>query len=184
MAFVVRPEQPDVAVVPLGPLKELAELIDRWRASHGAGKAPPIGCRGPRRGVAQAVVGAAGRAPARGEGGPGLPGRPAARACPGPPCPAPRREPSSSMSMPSPSSPSPSCCPSCSGPASPVGEPPSLLLAGGIAFGEEKARGTAARDDKLPPVPVFGPMAGTESEVNDLRSSSKTFPQGTGAAKC
>ncbi|MBV8318758.1 MAG: hypothetical protein JOZ53_27800 [Planctomycetaceae bacterium] len=41
MAFVVRPERPEVAIVPLGPTPALAGLIDRWRASYGAGKAPP-----------------------------------------------------------------------------------------------------------------------------------------------
>ena len=58
-----------------------------------------------------------------------------------------------------------------------AGEQPSLLLAGGIAFGEGKARKAAAREDKLPPVPVFGPLAGTESEVNDLRAQFEdAFP--------
>ena len=58
-----------------------------------------------------------------------------------------------------------------------AGEQPSLLLAGGITFGEAKARDVAARDDKLPPVPVFGPLAGTESEVNDLEVRfRRSFP--------
>jgi CHAT domain-containing protein/tetratricopeptide (TPR) repeat protein len=39
--FVVRPDRQDTAIVLLGPLRALAALIDRWRASHGSGKAPP-----------------------------------------------------------------------------------------------------------------------------------------------
>jgi CHAT domain-containing protein/Tfp pilus assembly protein PilF len=41
VAFVVRPEQAGVQAVPLGSSKDLVELIDGWRASYGAGKAPP-----------------------------------------------------------------------------------------------------------------------------------------------
>jgi CHAT domain-containing protein len=40
LAFVVRRGQKTVDAVPLGSSKVLAELIDRWRSSHGAGKAP------------------------------------------------------------------------------------------------------------------------------------------------
>ena len=43
VAFVVRPERPEVVIVPLGPSQALAGWIDRWRASYGAGKAPPAG---------------------------------------------------------------------------------------------------------------------------------------------
>jgi CHAT domain-containing protein/tetratricopeptide (TPR) repeat protein len=47
VAFVVRPEQKGVVVVPLGSSRALAELIERWRASYGAGKAPPAGAADP-----------------------------------------------------------------------------------------------------------------------------------------
>jgi CHAT domain-containing protein len=58
----------------------------------------------------------------------------------------------------------------------PANEPPSLLLAGGIDFGEA-AREASKRDGKLPAVPIFGPLAGTESEVNDLRAQFEdAFP--------
>jgi len=40
-AFVVRPDRPGMALVPLGPSRALGDLIDRWRGSYGAGKAPP-----------------------------------------------------------------------------------------------------------------------------------------------
>ena len=40
-AFVVRSENTGVEAVSLGPSRPLAELIDRWRASYGAGKSPP-----------------------------------------------------------------------------------------------------------------------------------------------
>ena len=43
VAFVVRPERQEVVIVPLGPSQALAKLIDRWRASYGAGKVPPAG---------------------------------------------------------------------------------------------------------------------------------------------
>ena len=43
VAFVVRPERQEVVIVPLGPSQALAGWIDRWRASYGAGKAPPAG---------------------------------------------------------------------------------------------------------------------------------------------
>ncbi|MBV8130174.1 MAG: CHAT domain-containing protein [Planctomycetaceae bacterium] len=57
-------------------------------------------------------------------------------------------------------------------------EQPSLLLAGGIDFGEQNAPAAGARAGKLPPVPVFRPLAGTESEVNDLEKRFRcTFPQ-------
>jgi len=49
-------------------------------------------------------------------------------------------------------------------------EPPSLLLAGGISFGEGGARAGETRSGATPQEPVFGPLAGTESEVNDLRA--------------
>jgi len=55
---------------------------------------------------------------------------------------------------------------------------PSLLLAGGIDFGQENTREEEARAGKLPPVPVYRPLPGTESEVNDLEKRfRRTFPQ-------
>ncbi|MGZ3416163.1 MAG: CHAT domain-containing protein, partial [Isosphaeraceae bacterium] len=45
---------------------------------------------------------------------------------------------------------------------------PSLLLAGGIDFGETNTRDQETPAGKLPPVPVYRPLPGTESEVNDL----------------
>ena len=47
VAFVVRPERPEVVIVPLGPTRALAGLIDGWRASHGAGKVPAAGVTDP-----------------------------------------------------------------------------------------------------------------------------------------
>ena len=49
VAFVVRPERQDVVLVPLGPSKALADLIDRWRTSYCAGKTPPAGAADPAR---------------------------------------------------------------------------------------------------------------------------------------
>ena len=58
---------------------------------------------------------------------------------------------------------------------------PSLLLAGGIAFGEQNARDEEAPAGKLPPVPVYRPLPGTESEVNDLRTQFEDAFPGTPA---
>ena len=49
VAFVVRPERQKVVIVSLGPSQALAALIDRWRASYGAGKTPPAGETDPGR---------------------------------------------------------------------------------------------------------------------------------------
>ena len=43
VAFVLRPDRPEVVIVPLGPTQTLARLIEGWRASYGAGKIPPAG---------------------------------------------------------------------------------------------------------------------------------------------
>jgi CHAT domain-containing protein/tetratricopeptide (TPR) repeat protein len=42
-AFVVRPDREKITLVSLGRSDELEELINRWLASHGAGKLPPVG---------------------------------------------------------------------------------------------------------------------------------------------
>jgi CHAT domain-containing protein/tetratricopeptide (TPR) repeat protein len=56
-------------------------------------------------------------------------------------------------------------------------EPPTLLLAGGINFDREDAPSGEARTGKLTPMPRFGRLAGTESEVNDLRTQFEdAFP--------
>ena len=43
VAFVVRPGQKQVVTVPLGSSKEIADLVQRWLASYGAGKSPSAG---------------------------------------------------------------------------------------------------------------------------------------------
>ena len=55
----------------------------------------------------------------------------------------------------------------------------SLLLAGGIDFGQENTRDEEAPAGKLPPVPVYRPLPGTESEVNDLRTQFEDAFPGT-----
>ena len=178
VAFLVRPEQPGVIMVPLGPSKVLAGLIDRWRASYGAGKAPPAGETDPGvalrkrlweplaahlEGVKVVLVSPDG--PLHGLPWAALPGSKEGTFL--------IHEYAFAVV------PVPQLLPELMK-ASPrlAGEPPSLLLAGGIAFGEGKARDQAVPDDKLPPVPVFGPLAGTGSEVNDLWFQfRRTFPK-------
>jgi CHAT domain-containing protein len=178
VAFVVRPERQDVAVIPLGPSEALAELIDRWRSSYGAGKAPPTGVADPgaelRRRLWEPLARHLGGAkvvlvspdgPLNGLPWAALPGSKEgtflvheyAFAV----VPVPQLLPELMKASPR-----------------PAGEPPSLLLAGGIDFGEGEARQGPARDDELPPVPTFKPLAGTESEVNDLEVRfRRSFPQ-------
>ena len=156
----------------------LAELIDRWRASYGAGKAPPAGATDPGRSCGR---GCGSRWPSTCDDVKVVLVSPTAR-CTGSPwaalpgskegtfliheyafavVPVPQLLPELLRASPAPGGRAAVAC----------------SLAGGIAFGEEKARDAAARDDKLPPVPVFGPLAGTESEVNDLRAQFEdVFP--------
>jgi len=177
-AFVVRPERKEVILVPLGPAQQLAALIDAWRASHGAGKKPADGQPDPGaelrkrlweplaahlEGVSVVLVSPDG--PLTGLPWAALPG-----SQPGTYLvheyafaiiPVPQLLPELLRGAPRSAS-----------------EQPSLLLAGGIDFGEQNAPAAGARAGKLPPVPVFGPLAGTESEVNDLEKRfRRTFPQ-------
>ena len=157
-------------MVPLGPTQSLAELIDRWRASHGAGKAPPAGEPDPGselrkrlweplaqhlEGVEVVLVSPDG--PLNGLPWAALPG-----SKPGTylvheyafaVIPVPQLLPELMQSQPRRDK-----------------EPPSLFLAGDIDFGEGQARDPKVPAGKLPPVPFFGPLRGTKSEVNDLRA--------------
>jgi CHAT domain-containing protein len=47
---------------------------------------------------------------------------------------------------------------------------PTLLLAGGIDFGEGTRTAPKGRTSRLPPLPRFAALPGTESEVNDLQA--------------
>jgi len=170
MAFVVRPDQRDVVMVPLGLEQSLAELIDRWRASYGAGKAPPTGAADPGaklrkrlweplakhlRDVKVVLVSPDGLL--NGLPWAALPGSKAGTFL--------IHEYAFAVV------PVPQLLPELlRGEPSPAKEQPSLLLAGGIAFGEESARDPKAQAGKLPLVPFFRPLPGTESEVNDLRA--------------
>jgi CHAT domain-containing protein/tetratricopeptide (TPR) repeat protein len=175
-AFVVRPDQ-DVVIVPLGPTQPLAEVIDRWRVSSGAGTAPPAGAPDPGaelrkrlweplakhlEGIRVVLVSPDG--PLNGLPLAALPGSKKgtfliheyAFAVVAVPQLLPellRDEPGRAK------------------------EPPSLLLAGGIDFGAETARHAGTASGKLPPVPFFSPLAGAEREVSDLRAQfAHAFP--------
>jgi CHAT domain-containing protein/Tfp pilus assembly protein PilF len=168
VAFVSRPETKGVVAVPLGPSKDLADLIDRWRASYGTGKRPAVGTPDPGselrkrlwQPLAKYLEGAkvilvSPDGPLNGLPWAALPGAkegtflvheyafavvPTPQLLPEILRAKPRRE----------------------------GENPSLLLAGGIDFGEPKARAAGTPSGKLPPLPVFTPLPGAEREVNDL----------------
>ena len=186
VAFVVRPERQEVVIVPLGPSQALAKWIDRWRASYGAGKAPPAGETDPGaelrkrlweplakhlEGVKVVLVSPDGplQRPAL--------GRPARLAS---------RAPSWSTSMPSPSCPSPSSCPSCSAASRGwrTSSHPCCWPAASTSA-RRTARDAEAPAGKLPPVPVYGPLPGTESEVNDLATQFEdAIPGRSRAAAC
>ena len=178
LAFVVRPERPEVILIPLGPSEVIAELINRWRASYGIGKVPPAGTTDPGaelrkrlweplaahlEGVKVVLVSPDG--PLHGLPWAALPG-----SHPGTflvheyafaVVPVPQLLPELLRGKPR-----------------LANQQPSLLLAGGIDFGQENARDAGAPAGKLPPVPVYRPLAGTESEVNDLEKRfRRTFPQ-------
>jgi len=175
---MVRPDLRAVAVVPLGPSKDLFELVDRWRASYGAGKAPAAGAGDPGaalrqrlweplakhlEGIKAVLVSPDG--PLNGLPWAALPGSkkctflvdedafavvPAPQLLPE----LVRNEPSQAKEL------------------------PSLLLAGGIDFGAGTHRAPGAPAGKLPPLPLYGPLPGTESEVNDLEARfRRAFPR-------
>ncbi len=167
VAFVVRPDR-ELAMVPLGPTQSLAELIDRWRSSYGAGKSPPAGGTDPGvelrkrlweplakhlEGVQVVLVSPDG--PLHGLPWAALPGSQSGtylvheRAFAVVPVPQLLAE-------------------LLRGKPRQANQQPTLLLAGGIDFGQDNARGQEAMADKLPPVPHYDPLPGTESEVNDL----------------
>ena len=177
VVFVLRPDQKRVEVVPLGSSQALARLIERWRASYGAGKAPPVGAPDPgaelRKRVWEPLAVCLGgvKVVLASPDGP-LNGLPLA-ALPG-------SEAGSFLIHEYAFAVVPvlQLLPQLlRGPPQPAKTQPSVLLVGGINFGEGNARDSEARAVKPPPVPVFGPLAGTESEVNDLRSQFEdAFP--------
>jgi CHAT domain-containing protein len=178
VAFVVRPERRGVSMVPLGPSKPLVDLVDRWRASYGAGKLPAAGSPDPgaelrkqlweplQQHLAGAkVVLVSPDGPVHGLPWAALPGSQAGRfllheyafAT----VPVPQLLPQLLRDRPQ-----------------PAPEQPTLLLAGGIDFGTAKSSDAEKRPGKLPPVPFFKPLPGTESEVNDLEARfRRAFPQ-------
>jgi len=177
VAFVVRPERQEVVIVPLGPSQALAAWIDRWRASYGAGKAPPAGETDPGtelrkrlweplakhlEGVKVVLVSPDG--PLNGLPWAALPGSKQGTFL--------VHEYAFAVV------PVPQLLPELlQAPPRPGKEPPSLLLAGGIDFGAENTRNEEAPAGKLPPISVYRPLPGTESEVEVLRTQFEdAFP--------
>jgi CHAT domain-containing protein/Tfp pilus assembly protein PilF len=168
VVFVVRPDRTGVVKVPLGSSERLADLIDRWRASHGRGKTPSADQPDPATelrkllweplekhldGVKVVLVSPDGP----------LNGLPLA-ALPG-------REPGKFLVHHYAFAvvPVPQLLPDllADKPRTPR-EQTTLLLAGGIDFGEVQ-RGLKTESGRLPPLPSFADLPGSASEVNDLR---------------
>jgi len=168
VAFVVRPERQEVVIVPLGSSRALAKWINRWRASYGAGKVPPAGETDPGAELrkrlweplaehlqAVSVVLVSPDGPLNGLPWAALPGSKEGTFL--------VHEYAFAVV------PVPQLLPELlRGKPRLANQQPSLLLAGGIDFGKAKARDPKAEDGKLPPLPFFKPLPGTESEVNDL----------------
>ena len=76
VAFVVRSDA--IHQFHLGPVQPMAEAIDRWRASYGAGRMPPVGTADPAAELLKYRVATFGAFPEGGEGRAGIAGRPAA----------------------------------------------------------------------------------------------------------
>jgi CHAT domain-containing protein len=178
VAFVVRPDRPEVVILPLGPSQALAKWIDRWRDSYGARKAAPGGETDPGvelrkrlweplaehlRGVSVVLVSPDG--PLNGLPWAALPGSKVGTFL--------VHEYAFAIV------PVPQLLPELlRGKPRLANQQPSLLLAGGIDFGEANTRDQETPAGKLPPVPVYRPLPGTESEVNDLEKRfRRTFPQ-------
>ena len=168
VAFVVRPERQEVVIVPLGPWLALAKWIDRWRASYGAGETPPAGETDPGAELRKRlweplaahlegvkVVLVSPDIPLNGLPWAALPGakegtflvQEYAFAV----VPTPQLLPEILRAKPRPD-----------------GEPPSVLLVGGIDFGGENQRVAETKPGTQPSVPFFWPLGGTQSEVGDL----------------
>jgi CHAT domain-containing protein/tetratricopeptide (TPR) repeat protein len=173
VAFLSRPEKDGVVAVPLGRSKALADLIDRWRASYGIGKRPAVGTADPAtelrkrlwEPLAKYLEGAkviliSPDRPLNGLPWAALPGAKQgtflvheyAFAV----VPVPQLLPEILRAKPR-----------------PEGESPSLLLAGGIDFGEPKVRAAGVPPGNLPPLPLFRQLPGAEGEVNDVGAEFK-----------
>ena len=180
IAFVIRPGTEKVALVPIGRLEPLFDSVERWRATYGIGKVPSAGDPDPAVELRKLVweplqkhIGTDIKTVLISPDGP-LHGLPFA-ALPG-------SKPNTYLlheytfavvSV-------PILLPEMMErkPARP--EAASLLLMGGIDFGEGKEQPPSVGPTKLPPVPTFRKLPGTDSEVNDLRAQfKKAFPKVT-----
>jgi CHAT domain-containing protein len=177
-AFVIPPDRHKIALVPLGPTQGLASLIERWRTSHGAGKVPPAGTSDPGTELRQklweplaqhldgvALVSVSPDGPLNGLPSAALPGsKPGTFLI---------REYAFAIV------PVPQLLPELlQTPTQRAKVSPTLLLAGAIDFGNAKPRDPKSSTTNLPALPFFKPLAGTESEVNDLEARfRRAFPQ-------
>ena len=170
VAFVVRPDRP-IARLDLGPIEPIEVAVDRWRRSYGAGKTPPAGETDPGaelrkrlweplaqhlEGVRVILVSPDG--PLNGLSWAALPGSKEGTFL--------VHEYAFAVV------PVPHLLPELlRAPPQRAKRPPSLLLVGGIDFGQAKEHDTEPRSGKLPRVPVFRFLHGTESEVIDIRDT-------------
>jgi CHAT domain-containing protein len=176
-AFVVRPDKETLVVVPLGPSKVLIGLIDRWRANFASGAVPSAGASEPgielrKRlweplaqhldGVRTVLVSPDGAL--HGFPWAALPGSKGAtflvQEFAFAVVPVPRLLPELLRGF-----------------SKKANDQPTLLLVGGIEFGDGPRRPAEAPAGKRPPIRTFEPLPGSESEVNDIRVLFEdTFP--------
>ena len=177
IAFVVPPGAGAVALVPLGEAGPVTKAVERWRATYGVGKVPAAGDADPAAELRTLVwepiakhLGPAVTTVLVSPDGP-LHGVPFA-ALPG-------SKPGTYLlhEYAFATVPVPVLLPEMMErkPARP--QAASLLLMGGIDFGAGQEQPAGDRAGKLPPVPQFLKLAGTDSEVNDLRAQFEdAFP--------
>jgi tetratricopeptide (TPR) repeat protein/CHAT domain-containing protein len=173
LAFVVRPGQAEVVLVPLGKSDRIASLVDAWRASRGAGE-PLVKDRPDpavllRQEVWQKLQKHLGGATT------------VLYSPDGPLC----RLPLAALPGAKPGTflvhehafavvPVPQLLPELLAQRSlPPGAKPSLLLLGGVDFGTGHRPGVEKASSRLPALPRFELLRGTESEVNDLGTQFK-----------
>ena len=170
IAFVVQPGKGGaVAMVPLGKGNVIDQSVARWRASYGVGKLPPVDQLDPAAELRKLVweplakhIGKDAKTVLISPDG-SLTGLPFA-ALPGA-----KKDEFLLHEYAFATVPVPILLPEMMARKADRPKQPGMLLMGGIDFGDGKPAVPEA-GSKLPPVPVFGTLGGTDREVNDVRA--------------